>query len=45
MLSETAETAVKVQEVMRIIYSRADIGFNIYVSEFNGNGVLVLKRN
>jgi homoserine kinase len=39
MLSETFETAQKVENTMREIYSQTAIDFNIYVSEINAEGV------
>lgn len=39
MLSETLETAQKVENAMREIYSQTEIDFNIYVSEINAEGV------
>jgi homoserine kinase len=39
MLSETLETANKVEKAMREIYSRTEIDFNIYVSKINSEGV------
>lgn len=39
MLSETHETAKKIEEIMREIYSQTKIDFNIYVSEINADGV------
>ncbi len=39
MLSETLETAQKVEKAMREIYSRTEIDFNIYVSQINSEGV------
>ena len=39
MLSETLETAQKVEKAMREIYSRTEIDFNIYVSRINREGV------
>lgn len=43
MLSETLETANKVEKAMREIYSQTEIDFNIYVSEINAEGVKVLE--
>ena len=39
ILSETLETAQKVEKAMREIYSQTEIDFNIYVSEINTKGV------
>jgi homoserine kinase len=39
MLSETLETARKVEKTMREIYATTEIDFNIYVSEINTKGV------
>lgn len=39
MLSENLETAKKVENAMREIYSQTEIDFNIYVSEINVEGV------
>lgn len=39
MLSENLETAKKVADKMREIYSQTEIEFNIYVSEINADGV------
>ena len=39
MLSQTLETAQKVEKVMHEIYSQTEIDFNIYVSEINVQGV------
>lgn len=39
MLSETLETAQKVENAMREIYSNTEIEFKIYVSEINSEGV------
>ncbi len=44
MLSETIETATKVENAMREIYSRTEIDFNIYVSEINAKGITVLNK-
>jgi homoserine kinase len=43
MLSETLETAQKVENIMRGIYSETTIDFNIYVSEINAEGVKVIQ--
>jgi homoserine kinase len=43
MLSETLETAGKVENVMRSIYEQTQIDFNIYVSEISAEGVRVTK--
>ena len=43
MLSETLETAKKVENTMREIYSETAIDFNIYVSEINAEGVKVIQ--
>ena len=40
MFSKTAETAEKVGEKMREIYSQTEIDFNIYVSPINPHGVV-----
>jgi homoserine kinase len=42
MLSETLETATKVENAMREIYSQTEIDFNVYVSEINAQGVKFL---
>ncbi|MBA3693584.1 MAG: homoserine kinase [Acidobacteria bacterium] len=39
ILSETLETAQKIEKVMREIYEQTTIDFNIYVSEINSEGV------
>ncbi len=39
MLSETADTARRVENAMREIYEKTAIDFNIYVSEINRQGV------
>lgn len=39
MLSETIETAEKISDAMREIYSQTTIDFNIHVSEINREGV------
>jgi homoserine kinase len=39
MLSETEETAKKIENVMREIYEQTEIDFNVYVSEINADGV------
>jgi homoserine kinase len=39
MLSETFETAHKVEKAMREVYEKTEIDFNIYVSEINSEGV------
>ncbi|MGI8642167.1 MAG: homoserine kinase [Pyrinomonadaceae bacterium] len=39
MLSETLETAQKIENVMSEIYERMEIDFNIYVSKINAEGV------
>jgi homoserine kinase len=44
MLSETRETATKVEYVMREIYSATEIDFNIFVSEINAEGVKLLEN-
>ena len=41
MLSETLETANKVENAMREIYSQTEIDFNVYVSEINAEGVKI----
>ncbi|HLM60883.1 MAG TPA: homoserine kinase [Pyrinomonadaceae bacterium] len=45
MLCETLETARKVGEVMRQIYERTEIDFNIYVSDVNADGVKIADNN
>ena len=42
MLSETLETAHKVEKAMREIYAQTEIDFNIYVSAINAEGVKYL---
>lgn len=42
MLSETLETAHKVENKMREIYSETEIDFNIYVSAINSEGVRLI---
>jgi homoserine kinase len=44
MLSETEETAKKVENAMREIYSSTEIDFNTYVSEINAEGVKILQK-
>jgi homoserine kinase len=44
MLSETRETAEKIGQAMREIYSSTEIDFNIYVSGINRRGVEVLEK-
>jgi hypothetical protein len=39
MLSENMKTASKVENVMREIYEKTSVEFNIYVSEINADGV------
>lgn len=39
MLSDTPETAQKVEKAMREIYASTEIDFNVYVSEINREGV------
>ncbi len=39
MLSETLETALKIETTMREIYEPTAIDFNLYVSEINAHGV------
>ena len=39
MLSETFDTAQKVENSMREIYGQTEIDFNVYVSEINADGV------
>ena len=39
MLSETLETAKKVENAMRPVYQNTEIEFNIYLSEINAEGV------
>jgi homoserine kinase len=41
MLSETLETAKKVEKAMREIYETTEIDFNIYVSKINSKGVKI----
>ena len=41
MLSETLETAQKVESAMRGIYEQTAIDFNLYVSEINAEGVKI----
>jgi homoserine kinase len=41
MLSETLETAHKVEKTMREIYAPTEIDFNVYVSEINAEGVRI----
>lgn len=43
MLSENFETAKKVEQTMREIYSQTQIEFNIYVSEINSEGVKFIR--
>lgn len=43
MLSETRETAKKVENAMREIYAQTEINFNVYVSELNTEGVKVIR--
>jgi len=43
MLSETLETANKVENAMREIYSHTAIDFNTYVTKINSEGVKILK--
>jgi len=43
MLSENLETAHKVENVMREIYSQTAIDFNTYVTKINPEGVKILK--
>lgn len=43
MLSETFETANRVENIMREIYSQTAIDFNIYVTKINPEGVKILK--
>lgn len=43
MLSENLETAQKVENKMREIYSETEIDFNIYVSAINSEGVKLIK--
>ena len=43
MLSETLETAQKVENAMREIYRETTIDFNTYKSEINAEGVKVIK--
>jgi homoserine kinase len=42
MLSETRETAQKIENVMRQIYGQTEIDFNVYVSEINAEGVKLI---
>ncbi len=44
MLSESLETAKKVENAMREIYSQTEIDFNTYVSEINAEGVQILQK-
>jgi homoserine kinase len=44
MLSETLETARKIENVMRIIYEQTRIDFNIYLTKINAEGVKILER-
>lgn len=44
MLSEKLETAQKVEEKMREIYSQTAIDFNIYVSKINSEGVKFVEE-
>ncbi len=44
MLSETLETAQNVENAMREIYEETAIDFNIYVSNINTEGVIILKK-
>ncbi len=44
MLSENSETARKVENTMRGIYSKTTIDFNIYITEINAEGVKILDR-
>jgi homoserine kinase len=44
MLSETLNTAQKVEKTMREIYASTKIDFNIYVSKINADGVRVLEK-
>lgn len=39
MLSETLETAQKIEKAMKKIYEQTEIDFNIYVSKINAEGV------
>ncbi len=41
MLSETLETAQKIEKTMREIYGATEIDFNVYVSEINAEGVKI----
>jgi len=43
MLSQTLKTAQEVENVMRDIYSKTAIDFNIYQSEINAEGVKVIQ--
>ncbi|MET0752488.1 MAG: homoserine kinase [Pyrinomonadaceae bacterium] len=43
MLSETRETAQKIENVMREIYEQTQIDFNVYVSEINSEGVKIVE--
>lgn len=43
MLSETGETAQKVENAMREIYTTTKIDFNVYISEINAQGVKYIK--
>lgn len=44
MISETEETAKKVENAMREIYSSTEIDFNTYVSEISAKGVKILQK-
>ncbi len=44
MLSETLDTAQKVEKAMRGIYEETAIDFNIYVTKINSKGVSILKK-
>lgn len=43
MLSETLETAQKVEKAMHEIYANSEVDFNTYVSEINREGVKLVK--
>jgi homoserine kinase len=45
MLSETLQTAQKVENVMREIYGQTEIDFNVYVSEINSEGVKLIDNH
>ena len=45
MLSETLETARKIENAMHEIYEETTIDFNTYVSKISAEGVKVKKQN